>query len=468
MNPNEIENLEKEDLIKIILMQAEQFGQLMVEFERLKTDYEALKMKFDRNQKPPTNSKNSSQPPSKDQKSNKDKGRNRHKHGPPPGHEKHERQLVAQADHIIEIQKKNCEHCHADLKAEKGRLVKVSQITEVPEGKAEVIEVRQYEVVCPQCQQRQIENPPVGLEMERTFGSRLEAIVVYYRQQQHMSYERTQQALLHLYGVSISQGGIDLIMQRAGGHAIIQASSIEKEIQKSKVIHCDETSSRVKGDNWWEWVFWSKQAVLHIIRNNRSVDVIRDVMQTFSAEVWVSDCYGAQMNAPAQFHQLCLAHQLRNLQAVVDTHPGLTWPIAMQVLFRFAIHLHHQRHLFPPEQFLEQVARVERHCDRLLQRSLDSPDVSRLKKRYLKYRQSLFVFLFRSDVEPTNNVAERALRPSVVHRKVIGCFRADWGAKTYAALASVIDSAELKGLNAFQAIQSLFPRPALPILFCGE
>jgi hypothetical protein len=51
----------------------------------------------------------------------------------------------------------------------------------------------------------------------------------------------------------------------------------------------------------------------------------------------------------------------------------------------------------------------------------------------------------------------------VVHRKVIGCFQADWGAKTYAALASVIDSAELKGLNAFQAIKSLFPAPALPI-----
>jgi len=83
MNANELENLEKEDLIKIILMQAEQLAQLRVEFERLKADYEALKMKFDRNQKPPTNSKNSSQPPSKDQKGNKDKGRHRHKHGPP-------------------------------------------------------------------------------------------------------------------------------------------------------------------------------------------------------------------------------------------------------------------------------------------------------------------------------------------------------------------------------------------------
>jgi len=56
----------------------------------------------------------------------------------------------------------------------------------------------------------------------------------------------------------------------------------------------------------------------------------------------------------------------------------------------------------------------------------------------------------------------------VVHRKVIGCFRSDWGAKAYAALASVIDTAELNGINAFQAIQSLFPVPALPIPIGGE
>jgi transposase len=280
MNANELETLEKEDLIKMILMQAEQLAQLRVEFERLKADYEALKMKFDRNQKPPTNSKNSSQPPSKDQKSNLTKGRHRHKHGSPIGHEKHERPFIEQADHIIEIHKQSCEYCLADLRTEKGRLVKVNQITEVPEGKAEVIEIRQYETICPEYQHAQVEKPPVGLELERAFGSRLEALVVYYRQEQHISYKRTQEALLHLHGVVISQGGIDVIMQRAGSQAIIQAQSIEKDIRQSKVIHSDETSSRVMGDNWWEWVFWTKQSVLHIIRHNRGVDVIRDVMGT--------------------------------------------------------------------------------------------------------------------------------------------------------------------------------------------
>jgi transposase len=158
-----------------------------------------------------------------------------------------------------------------------------------------------------------------------------------------------------------------------------------------------------------------------------------------------------------------MAHQLRNLQAVVDTYPTLAWPKALQTVFRSAIHLHHQRSQLPPEQFCIQIRRIERVCDWLLQRSLAPAQAARLQRRYRKHRQHLFVFLYRSDVEPTNNVAERALRPSVVHRKVTGGFRSPWGARAYAALASVIDTAELQGVLAFDAILSLLGSPALPL-----
>ena len=63
---------------------------------------------------------------------------------------------------------------------------------------------------------------------------------------------------------------------------------------------------------------------------------------------------------------------------------------------------------------------------------------------------------------------EQALRSSVIHRKVMGCFRSEWGAKAFAALASVVDTAELAGIQAFDAIQSLFGSPSLPIPAGGE
>jgi transposase len=449
MTRDDIARMSREELIDLALEQ--------------NAEIEALKMKLEKGKKPPTNSSNSSQPPSRDQKVNLPKGRKRHRHGPPMGHVKYERKMVAEPDHIVEVKPQICEHCQTDLVGVESRLKDVNQITELPEAKAEVIEVRQFEVACPCCGQKQTSEPPEGLEMERTFGSRLEATVVYYRQQQHMSYERTKNALADLHGVKLCEGSIDKITQRAGKEAIQQTQPIREAIQSSAVVHSDETGSRVDSQNWYQWVFSSAEAVLHVVRFDRSVDVIKEVMADREAEVWVSDVYSAQIKAPARERQLCMAHQLRNLQAVIDLYPVAFWPKAMQVLFRSAVHLHNERDQLPPGEFEHRVERLEKLCDRLLEHSLEYPDEKRLRKRYRKHRQCLFVFLHRKDVSPTNNVSERYLRPSVIHRKVMGCFRSGWGAEAYAAMASVIHTAGLAGRSPFEAIQGLFGRPSLPL-----
>ena len=371
--------------------------------------------------------------------------------------------MVAQPDHIVEVKPQVCEQCQTDLAGAESRLKDVNQITELPEAKAKVIEVRQFEVACPCCGQKQTSEPPEGLEMERSFGSRLEATVVYYRQQQHMSYERTKKALSDLHGVKLCEGSIDKITQRAGKAALQQTQPIQAAIQSSAVVQSDETGCRVDFQNWYQWVFSSAKAVLHVARFDRSVDVIKEVMADHEVEVWVSDVYSAQIKAPARERQLCMAHQLRNLQAVIDLYPQAFWPKAMQVVFRSAVHLHNERDQLPPGEFERRVERLEKLCDRLLERPLEHPDEKRLRKRYRKHRQCLFVFLHRKDVSPTNNISERYLRPTVIHRKVIGCFRSAWGAEAYAAIASVIHTAGLTGRSPFESIQGLFGKPSLPL-----
>src|SRR4030066_2552597 len=110
MGKDDLERLTKEELIQLNLT--------------LQAELEALKLKFEKNQNPPTSSKNSSQPHSRDQKGNLPPGRRRHRHGPPMGHEKHERKFVAQPDHIIELRTKSCCKCHAALNSKAGQLVK--------------------------------------------------------------------------------------------------------------------------------------------------------------------------------------------------------------------------------------------------------------------------------------------------------------------------------------------------------
>ena len=456
MSRDTLADLDRETLIEMILQQAQQIATLQAEIE-------VLRKKLEKGKKPPTNSGNSSQPPSRDQKGNLPQKRKKRRHGPPLGHVKHERKFVAQPDHVVEVKPQVCHTCFSDVSQEPVVLVDVNQITELPEAHAEVIEVRQYQVECPCCGQGQVGQPPAGLEMERTFGSRLEATVVYYRQEQHMSYVRTKAALHNLHGVEISQGGIDKIMQRAGQKAIQKAAPLEQALRESAVIHSDETGARVDGSNWWQWVFCSLEVVLHVIRFNRSVDVIQAVMGDHEAEVWVSDCLSSQLKAPAKQRQLCLSHQVRNLQAVVEQYPTASWARLVQALFRSAIHLHHQRETLPAEIFSRKRVRLETLFDKLLARSLDQPKAKRLQRRYLKYRDGVFLFLYRTDVNPTNNISEQRLRPAVIHRKVTGGFRSDWGAQTYAALKSLIDTAALSGIAPFQVIQDLFGSPSLPL-----
>lgn len=456
MTQQELDHLSREDLIAIILAQAAQIAVLQKELE-------VMRMKLEKLQKPPTNSRNSSQPPSRDQKPGKMVNRPKRKHGPRQGHEKHEREFIAKPDQVVELRAKNCGSCQAELDQETAKLVDVNQITELPPAKAEVIEVRQYAVSCGECGHIEYMEPPEGLEMRRTFGMRLEATVTYYRQEQHMSYERTEAAMLALHGVKISEGGIDKIMQRSGKKALQKVEDIHRSVQQSQVVNSDETGARVDGQKSWHWVFCTLAAVLHVIQPSRGTDVIQGVMGEHQAEVWGSDCLPSQLKAPARFWQLCLAHQLRNLQAVVERYPIAFWAKAMQALFRYAIHLRNQRDKLSFNQYQIEILRIESLCDRLLARALTQPEARKLQNRYRKHREHLFVFLYRRDVPPTNNVCEQALRSAVVHRKVTGGFRSQWGANAYAALASVVDTAALHGSNAFEAIQTLIGKPSLPL-----
>ncbi len=105
----------QDELIDLILAQAQQVAKLVEQNAKLQAEIEALRMKLEKGNKPPTNSGNSSQPPSKDQKGNRGDKAKRHKHGPPHGHVKYERAFVSEPDHILEIKPKKCKGCLADL-----------------------------------------------------------------------------------------------------------------------------------------------------------------------------------------------------------------------------------------------------------------------------------------------------------------------------------------------------------------
>jgi transposase len=427
-----------------------------------------LEAEIARLRQPPPTSRNSSNPPSRDQKANQPKNRKRNKHGPPFGHQRQTRPLVNNPDHVIRAVVEQCEHCQSDLCEVEAFQVIRRQVTELPEVKPVVIETQQMQVRCPYCQQLNRGELPAGLEGERYFGPRLEASVVYLKHEQHLSYERIVLTIQEMFGVRLSEGAVASILARAGQRATPAAAEIKKEVITSAIIKSDETSARVAGRNHWQWVFVGKEAIYHYIAPSRSAEVIQEVMGELMAEVWVCDCFGAQLKAPAKVFQLCLQHQLRDLQRVLDQTPQESWALAVQNLFREAIHLKHRFECPQPELtlngYLRRVTELENKLDALLEEKLSSEAALRLQARFLRHRDKLLVFLHYANVPATNNESEQALRTSVIHRKVTNGFRSEWGARAYAALQSVIATAKLKGQKVFETLVNLMGPPVLHFL----
>jgi transposase len=289
-------------------------------------------------------------------------------------------------------------------------------------------------------------------------------LVTYFHHEHHMGFERTQTVLQDVLDIPISEGGAVAIIERAGEAAQPEAEVIGEQVRQSKVIGSDETSARVNGRNWWEWVFQSPAGEYHLIVPSRGQNVIDAFMRDAHAEVWNCDCWKPQLNAPADLHQLCIPHQIRNLQKLIDERPHLRWAQEMQDLFRGAVHLGHRRDELTVPGFQGQVTRLEKRLDELLHRRVTGRLAVNLLDRYRTHREHLFVFLHRPDVPPDNNACERALRPSVIHRKVLGSFRSEWGPRAYAALATVLNTAKRAGENAFQKLVSLMGKPILHYL----
>jgi transposase len=439
-------------------------AELIVAVQRLEAENQQLKAELAKAPLSPPTSQNSSQPPSRDVKRNLVANRKRKKHGPPFGHTRQTRAWVAEPDQIIVARVESCGYCQADLRGVEPRAVLRHQLTEVPPITPVVIETHQAEVVCPDCQRVTRGELPVGLDGGRSFGPRVAAAVVYLKHEQHLSYERVRQLCQDLFGVAISEGSASAILQRAGAAAQPVAAEIGTHVAQSAVIGSDETSARVAGRTWWQWVFRSVVGVYFLIRASRGAKVIAEVMGKQQAACWVSDCLSAQLKAPARRRQVGLAHQLRDLQRLLDHQPRLQWALALQALFREAIHLGKRRPEFSPQGYARRVTELEHRLDALLQRRVRSVPARRLQQRYRRHREHVFVFLHCPDVPPDNNACERALRPSVIHRKVTNGFRSEWGAHAYAALATVIETAKLHQHNVFDTLVSLMGPPVLPVL----
>ncbi len=415
----------------------------------------------ERSGRPPKTPANSSVPPSQTPKANRPvPPAGSPRPGARPRHAGTTRPFGEPTERIA-LRVAECACCGTDLGAVAQEPVDRRQVIDLPPIRPEIVEAVVHRVTCPGCGQVQTAAFPAAFTAPVRLGSGVQALATYLHEVHHVAYARLATLLEEVFGLRVSSGSLVALVQRTGAALGADAAAIHARVCASPVIGSDETGMRIDGHNAWQWVFQTPEATAFVGARGRGSDVIRAALGDAHPEVWVSDLFSAQQKAPAARFQLCVPHQLRNLAFAIDCGDRAFAP-AMAELFRAALSLHAARSGLDPALFERLRQRIEALCDRLLATDTPHREGLRLQWRYRDHRTKLFVFLERADVPPDNNASERALRTTVVHRKVTGGFRSDGGADNYSTVMTVIETAKKRGLGLLATIRAAIDPLTLP------
>jgi transposase len=399
-------------------------------------------------QRPEKTSLTSSKPPATDRKERREQSK---PGGAKPGHEGHSRVMSDDPDTVVDHRPDRCSCCGGDLHtALPTEVVGVSEGIELPEVAPVVTQHRRLAVRCPTCGTRVVAAVPEAAQ-GTPFGPRLHAVATYLKTFQALSYARLQAALSDLFGLTLSQGGLMNLLQRAQRRFRSGRDEAVSTLRRATVVASDETGVRIEGSNAYHWVFHSAQAVVHTASPTRGAIVVREMMDGHRPVVWISDRYTAQQGHAAS-HQTCLAHLARDVAYAVDTSDDpVPWRLQLWLRSVFALAEH------VTDLATSTLAAKRRSLDQQLGAILATPsrcDLTRdLQAKIGRARNQLLVFFDHPGaVEPTNNGSERLLRPAVIQRKVTNGYRAMWAAEGEAAIRTVVDTARLTGASPFGTI----------------
>jgi transposase len=438
--------LSKEDLVAVILAQQAQIAALTARIMELEARLGG----------PPKTPDNSSLPPSKGQKPNlPDRPKK-----PRPGHPGVARALAEHPDRIIVARLAACPHCNHALGPADQPDIHAYDHIDLPPIRPFVTRINRHRGVCPCCQKRVAAAAPEGFEPGSPFGPGLCALIIHLHVTQAIGFQRLAWLMAEVFGVTISEGAIANILARAEAPLLAAAVPIAAAVRASPVVGSDETSARVGGKTWWQWVLLSSTAICHLIADTRAAAVVTTFMAGARPQVWVADRYAGQLGHGA-VRQMCLAHLLRDAMYAIEEGCTVFAPGFRLLLLR-AVAIGKRRDRLKHSTLAQYRADLDKRLDRLLSGPEPKPKAARRLFRAMRRdRDDLFRFVTRRDVPYTNNACERALRPSVIFRKVTNCFRAEWGAKVYAAAASVIATGRLYGLTALAAIRAALAGEAI-------
>jgi transposase len=483
---DQLEKLNREDLILTILALQEQVQALQQAVAKQAAEIQELRDQLAKN------SRNSGKPPSSDglkkPRTRNLRRKSGRRSGGQEGHPGHTLEMVEEPDHIEVYEASECPQCAADLQAVEACELERRQVFDVPPVRIEVIEHQAEIKVCPLCGERIKAQFPVDVTQAVQYGLRIKAQAAYLNNYQLIPLARTCQLLGDFYGHAPAEALILDVNAALVDQIEPSLEATWQQLIASPVVHFDESGLRVEGKLNWLHVAstdWLTYYTVHPKRGQagmRAMGILPDLEGRAMHDHWKS-----YFTFDHCQHALCNAHHLRELQFIVDQYQQ-SWAKEMsQVLLDIKAEVD----AAPLEQMSlapERLTHFEQRYHELMGQGLeanpppaDSPpktcgERSRTKRgpkkqsppknlldRLQQFRPQVLAFMYDFRVPFDNNLAERDVRMVKIKQKVSGAFRTRTGAEIFCAIRSYISTVRKHDLNVIDAIyDALSGNPFIP------
>jgi transposase len=427
--------------------------------------------------------KNSSIPPStqhplaKDPKpKKKDKAKTRKKQGGQPGHPRTTRPLVPteDCDQVQTLRPRQCRKCKARLKGKDPEPLR-HQVFELPEIKPLVTEYQQHRLTCQCCGTQTCASLPKDVPTGQC-GPRLAAFTGLLMGHFRQSKRRAASFLSDLLNIPCSPAWTVKIQNRVSDALAQPYEELRSELQNQEQLFVDESPTKQNKSKAWLWVAVAPWFAVFGIFLTRKRVALQALVGNYSGII--INCDRAKMYFNGKRLQWCWAHLKRDIQKLIDSQDNQVKRLGHDLMRQQRL-LFEQWHLYKADtiswkSFQRKIAPVREEFNRLLLRGRNSGNkrlIGMCKELY-KHRSWLWTFTEIEGIEPTNNTAERALRPAVIYRKLSFGTQSASGSRFIERILTVSETCRLQNRSPFQylvaAMKAHFSQQTPPSLLPTE
>ena len=393
------------------------------------------------------------------------------KRGAPEGHLPWRRREPDHNDEVVKVPApKTCPRCQCEGLSPHFEIYEHTQEDVVLVPRTRVTRFTHRQCWCPRCR-RPVYQLAEGELAGCSIGPVARALAIHLHYDLQIPYRKVQHILRDLFGMPMVPASAMAFDRQATGRGLPLYEKLGAMLKSSDAVHADETSWRENGQGRHLWFGGNEHLAIYQIADRSGDSAVRLLGSDFEGTL-ITDAYAAYNAVNATHRQTCWSHLAARskeiLQQIQLTNPPIAVPEAVTFcnrLKRFASRIcdlgrQLRNHQLSRAKARAMIPALERQLKSFTGRPLDYAPAETLRDRIMnKDHDKLFTFLRLPEVEPTNNHAERSLRPLVIMRKICFGTRSEAGSLSHSVLTSLLETARRQGKDRIDFLVTLLTKP---------